>query len=122
MESLPPAAANPTYRWLAIGIYASYMLGTLMPGLWLIGIVLAFVFRSGDSGDPLAEAHLEYQVRLGGRLLLWGLAALAAVGLLAMTIVGAILGSIPFLAWIVWGIVISSKGLAALIGEREPES
>ena len=116
-----PAEQTTPFRYVAIGVYAAYALGTLTGFFWLVGIVTAYVVREGSGVDSLSRSHLDFQIRLGVRLLVWGLAALAATILLVASVVGLILSPAPLLSWTVWGIVVSVRGMAALVGGREPD-
>ena len=116
-----PTGPTPLSRYVAIGVYAAYALGTITGFFWLVGLVTAYVAREGSGVDPLARSHLDFQVRLGIRLLVWGLVAFAGTFLLVASVVGLVLSPVPLLAWTVWGIVVSVRGMAALVGGRGPD-
>ena len=68
----------------------------------------------------MASKHFEHQVRVGVKLLIVGIVAAALAILLTITLIGAVIAWIPLLVWFVWALVVAVKGLAALVGDREP--
>ena len=107
-------------RLVSIGVYVAYLVGAFTGLLWLVGLVIAFVFREKAESDSLAAKHLNHQVRIGIRLLIAGIVALVIYVVLVATVIGIVVAWIPLLVWWVWALVVSVKGLAALVGEREP--
>ena len=108
-------SANSSSRSIAMGVYVLYLLGAFSGVLWLIGFLVAFVFRGRQDADDLGERHLAHQVRAGLKpLIVWGVLVLFFQ--IAWT---------PLLAWCAWALcawalVVTLKGLSALAGGRAP--
>ena len=113
-------ASSSTPRLVAIGVYGAYLLGAFTGLFWMVGLIAAYIFRENAKDDPLAMAHLNHQVRIGVKLLIAGVAAMVLYLLLVVTLIGVVVAWIPLLAWWVWALVVAVKGLAALMGDREP--
>jgi uncharacterized membrane protein len=84
-------------RWQGIAVYAIYIVGLFTALPLLIGLVLAYLFRSGAS--PAAKTHYEHQIGLFWRFVLGNIVVGFLVGIgwfLTMTVVLGIIG-IPLL-------------------------
>ena len=67
-----------------------------------------------------APGRRNHQVRIGIRLLIVGVVAIVAYALLVATLIGVVVAWVPFLVWWAWALLVTVKGLAALVGERAP--
>ena len=112
--------SNSSARAISMGVYLIYFVGCFTGLFWLIGLFVAFVFRDNAKDDPLISKHMAHQIRMGIRLLIWGIVASVVAFLLTVTVVGVIISWIPVLIWWLCALVASLKGLLALVGERAP--
>ena len=113
-------STNTSSQPIAMGVYILYLIGAFSGIFWLAGFLLAFVFRGRAATGSLAARHLAHQVRVGLKLIIAGLVAVVAYFLLVATLVGVLVAWLPLLAWCVWAVVVSVKGISALAGERDP--
>ena len=113
-------SANSSSRSVAMGVYVLYLLGAFSGVLWLVGFLIAFVFRGRNDADDLGERHLAHQVQAGIKLLIAGVVAGVVSLVLFLTVIGALFAWVPLLAWCVWALVVTLKGLSALAGDRAP--
>lgn len=80
-------------RWKGIAVYALYLIALFTAVPWLIGVILAYLFRS--SGNPMAVTHFEHQIGLFWRFLFGTVISgvMAAIGwALTATIVLSVVG------------------------------
>lgn len=113
-------ATNSSARAVSMGVYAAYLVGALTGIFWLVGLVVAFVYREKVADDSLERRHLDHQVRIGVKLVIAGLAAIVAYLVLVATLIGIVVAWVPLVAWTIWALVVAVKGMAALVGERDP--
>ena len=113
-------AADPTSRLITLGVYVSYLIGAFTALFWLIGLIVAFVFREKAEEGSIERQHLDHQVKIGVRLLIAGVVAFVIYLVLAATLIGVVIAWIPLLVWLAWALLVTVKGLAALVGERAP--
>ena len=113
-------ATNSSARAVAMGIYAAYLVGALTGIFWLVGLVVAFVYREKVPDDSLERRHLDHQVRIGVKLVIAGLVAIIAYLVLVATLIGIVVAWVPLVAWTIWALVVAVKAMAALVGERDP--
>lgn len=111
---------NSSSQSIALGVYVLYVIGAFSGIFWLGGLILAYVFRGKPGNSQLASKHFEHQVRFGVKLLIVGVVAAALAILLTITLIGAFIAWVPLLVWLLWALVVAVKGLAALVGDREP--
>ena len=113
-------ASDSTPRLVTVGVYIAYLIGAFTGVFWLLGLITAFVYREKAEEDSLVAQHLNHQVRIGIRLLIVGVVAIVAYALLVATLIGVVVAWVPFLVWWAWALLVTVKGLAALVGERAP--
>ena len=113
-------ATNSSARAVSLGVYAAYLVGALTGIFWLIGLVVAFIYREKVPDDILERRHLDHQVSIGIKLAIGGVVAIVAYLVLVATLIGIVVAWVPLLAWTVWALIVSVKGMAALVGARDP--
>ncbi|MBX2880854.1 MAG: DUF4870 domain-containing protein [Granulosicoccus sp.] len=90
-------------------VYILYLLGLLIPFISIIGVVIAYIYRS-DASEWLQQ-HYRYQIRTFWIGMLYALAA----SILVFIFVGYLL----IVLWLIWMVVRCVKGLKAL-GDNAP--
>ena len=113
-------ATNSSARAVSMGIYAAYLVGALTGIFWLVGLVVAFVYREKVPDDSLERRHLDHQVGIGVKLVIAGVVAIVAYAVLVATLIGIVVAWVPLVAWTIWALVVAVKGMAALVGARDP--
>ena len=101
------------YTTIARVIYVLYLVGLVFGVTALIGLVMAYIYRSDAPGDWLRE-NFTFQIRT-----FW-------IGLLYLFIASALtplgIGFLLILGWIVWVVVRCVKGLQAVDRRRAPDN
>lgn len=82
-------------------IYILYLVGILLPVMTIIGVIVAYVFRSDASANM--QSHYTFQIRT-----FWISLLLQIIGWLTL-VIG--IGWIVLLVWFIWLIVRCIKGL-----------
>lgn len=111
---------NSSARAVSLAVYVAYLVGALTGIFWLAGLVVAFVYRERVPDDTLDRRHLDHQVRIGIKLVIAAVVAIVAYLVLVATLIGIVVAWVPLLAWTIWALVVSVKGMAALVGGRDP--
>jgi uncharacterized membrane protein len=94
-------------------IYILFLASIVVGVTGLIGVVMAYINKDGDSG--VANSHYRFQIRTFWISLLY-----CVISMVLMPVLG--LGFLLLLATLVWYIVRCVKGLKALNENREPDN
>ena len=122
---------NPsTKRTLCLWVYILYLLG----GAGVFGLLLALAARGSEGMPRYVASHLQFQVRLGVRFLLYGglatLGLLLALALYLFVLLRYIEGGVgilffwvpylPFLVLLIWFYYQTICGLKDFLNGKEP--
>src|SRR5690606_12299806 len=95
-----PVPAGRNHAEMAKIVYILYIVGFIVGITWLIGVVIAYIYRS-DAPDPI-KSHFTFQIWT-----FWLALAGSIVGGLTTII---LIGFLVLLALVIWGIVRIVKG------------
>lgn len=105
----PPPSASSNPANMANIVYILYLVGVIIGITGIIGVVIAYINK--DDAPDWVRTHYRFQIKT-----FWiGLLLLVVGSLLAMIIIGWLV----LLAWLVWLIIRSVKGMKYL-GEGRP--
>lgn len=101
-----PAGGSSDEKTMPLVIYVLHLLGFLTAISALVGLVLAYVYRS--EAAPWVQSHLDNAITI-----FWvGLLSAIVLGIIAVVTLG--IGSILYIGWAVWIIVRCVKGIVRL--------